>query len=65
MSKSIISCRMSFIAGAHFEVRHSLFDVLQLLDVLHFDIVGVMGQQVDGIRHNVLGQEGEELLCTG
>lgn len=42
---------------------HLLFDFFELLDVLYFDIVWVVCQQMDGVGHHVLRQQREQLVC--
>lgn len=44
-------------------VQDLLFDVFKLLDVWHFDVVGVMRQKVDGVGHHVLRQQRQQLVC--
>lgn len=44
---------------------HSLFDIFELLDILDFDIVGIVGEQVDGAWDHVLGQQAQQLVCRG
>lgn len=40
-----------------------LFDVFELLDIRHFDVVGVVSQEVDGVGHHVLRQQRQQLVC--
>lgn len=42
---------------------HSLFDIFELLDILDFDIVWVVGEQVDGAWNHVLGQQAQQFVC--
>lgn len=42
---------------------HSLFDVFELLVFMWFCEVWVVSQQVDHIRNDVLGKEGDEFFC--
>lgn len=42
---------------------HSLFDVFELLDILDFDVVWVVGEQVDGAWNHVFGQQAQQFVC--
>lgn len=44
-------------------IHYLLFNIFKLLDILYFDIVWVVCQQVDGIGHYVLRQQREQLVC--
>lgn len=41
----------------------SLFNFFELLNVLYFDVVRVMCQQVDGVGHHIFRQQREQLVC--
>lgn len=40
-----------------------LFDFFELFNVLYFDIVWVMCQQVDGVGNHILRQQRQQLVC--
>lgn len=48
-SSSVLSSTNSF--------AYLLFNVFELLDVLYFDVVWVVCQQVDGVGHHILRQQ--------
>lgn len=48
---------------AIFPPVHSLFDVFELLDILDFDIVWVVCEQVDGARNHILRQQAQQFVC--
>ena len=51
------------ISNQDFVFHYLLFNFFELLDVLYFDVVWVVGQQVDGVGHHVLRQQREQLVC--
>lgn len=44
-------------------MQYLLFDIFELLDILDFDIVWVVCEQVDGVWNYILRQEGEQFVC--
>lgn len=46
-----------------FSPVHSLFDIFELLNILDFDVVWVVGEQVDGAWNHVFGQQAQQFVC--
>lgn len=42
---------------------HSLFDIFELLDILDFDVVWVVCEQVDGAWNHVFRQQAQQFVC--
>ena len=57
------ACPPKILLPNSFPMHGLLFNFFELLDVLYFDVVRVVGQQVDGVGHHILGQEREQLVC--
>lgn len=41
-----------------------LFDLFQLLNVLHLHIIWVVCQKVDGVGNHILRQQRQQLVCS-
>lgn len=48
---------------AMFPTVHSLFDIFELLDILDFDIVWVVCEQVDGAWNHIFRQQAQQFVC--